>query len=459
MQRGWKFNKKKMSNIYIFLDARTTKKDGSHPLRMAVTHNHKSAYESLTTFVRKDEWDKEAQCVIKRPDKKFLNVMLRKRLADAETCFDRISTRPDFDKLEAAEILRMCMRGSSTVDTPKEMDYVLPIFNERIEIITKAKTRAQYKTVRNNIIEYMGPDIDTLRFKDITGIWMMKYHKWLLETKGMSINGANSYLRTFRALFNFARNRLMTLANVPLNNMDLSDLVMALSNKSPFQEIDMGAIESKRFDMPFADFIRWVICPAKEWCEKYRDIFILSFYLWGIRPVDVLELTWSNVHEGRIIYYPKKLGGKVRISVKIEPEAWELIEKYKGKEHLLEFLDTRSDYAQFCKQWNKGLKSIREIIPVEKNGKVEMREVSPVPYITAYYARYNWGTYCYNYADVPMDIIAQGYGHKSGMRVTNIYVRRCEEKVDEANRRLIDYFKKAVEKAKKNPHDLLRQQG
>ena len=37
-----------------------------------------------------------------------------------------------------------------------------------------------------------------------------------------------------------------------------------------------------------------------------------------------------------------------------------------------------------------------------------------------------------------MDIISQALGHKSGLKVTNFYVKRDTAKVDIANRQLID---------------------
>ena len=50
-----------------------------------------------------------------------------------------------------------------------------------------------------------------------------------------------------------------------------------------------------------------------------------------------------------------------------------------------------------------------------------------------------------------MDIISQGLGHKSGLRVTNFYVKRDERKVDAVNRQLIDRIKADIE-SKLNSH-------
>ena len=45
---------------------------------------------------------------------------------------------------------------------------------------------------------------------------------------------------------------------------------------------------------------------------------------------------------------------------------------------------------------------------------------------------------------VPIDIISQALGHSMGNRTTLIYVKPDQAKVDEANRKVIDYFKSTL---------------
>ena len=127
----------------------------------------------------------------------------------------------------------------------------------------------------------------------------------------------------------------------------------------------------------------------------------------------------------------------------MEPEAQEIIDKYEGMDNLLNVLESRLDYKQFCKQWNAGLRSIGfGYVPYRK------RHIGLLNHITAYDARRCWGTYAYNILDLPMDIISQAFGHKSGLRVTNFYVKRDTAKVDKANRAMIDRVTKDLKKHK-----------
>ena len=42
--------------------------------------------------------------------------------------------------------------------------------------------------------------------------------------------------------------------------------------------------------------------------------------------------------------------------------------------------------------------------------------------------------------DIPDATISMALGHSSGNLVTNIYIRRNDKKVDDANRKVIDYL-------------------
>lgn len=424
-----------MANLYIYWDGRSPRKDGTGTLKLAVTHQHQTVYESLGIRVKKEEWDGAKYQVITRPDKKFHNVLLRKRFSEAQDAMQRIEMREDIKSLTARDILTMIMRGTDTVDTPEAGDYVLPVYNEYIMLCRKATTASSYRTSRNNLIEYAA-DIDSLSFSDINVAWLRKYQQWLLTTKGMEVNGANVYLRNLRTIFNYAIQNEMTSA------------------RYPFKDIDMSTTEPDKRLIPYDKFLEWAVKPMPDLREFYRDLFMLSFYLCGIRPIDLLHVKKDQIQDGRLIYWPEKLNGKTKLSIKIEPEAQALIKKYEGKELMLKVLEERTDYKQFCKSWNKALRAIGE--DFESSGRTDKGfyyckrwHKGIVPYITMYYARTCWASYAYNLLDIPMDVISQALGHKSGQRVTNFYVKRDTDKVDKANRQLIDRITADMDKARK----------
>lgn len=418
-----------MANLYYYLDMRRPqKKDGRGTLKIAVQHKSICAYKSLDIHLLPEEWDSARQQVTNRADKKFLNVEIRKTFADMSAALLRVENRRDYSWLTSGEILDMIARGANTVDEPSDLDFVIPVYNEYITLCRKTSTAGVYKSSLKNLIEYCGEDIDTLRFKDINGAWLRRYQNWLMGERKMEVNGANVYLRNLRTIFNYALNNQFTKA------------------RYPFKDIDMSTTEPDKRMIPYEKFLEWATKPMPDARNFYRDLFMLAFYLCGIRPVDLLHVKKSNVQDNRLVYYPEKLNGRTKISVKIEPEAWEIIKRYEGKEYLINIMESRKDYRTFAKHWNAALRAIGEDLFGLKTGRqgtqyTTVKHIGIIPYITVYYARTCWATYAYNVIDVPMDTISQALGHKSGLKVTNFYVKRDSSRVDKANRDLIDRVK------------------
>lgn len=423
-----------MANLYVYLDNRNPRKDGTGLLRLALTHKRSTVYESLDIHVRPDEWDASKCQIIGRPDKKFQNIILRKKFADASVCLHRIEFRSDFESLSARDILTMLTRGANGLDRVEDSDYVLPVYKEYIELCRKTATRICYKTSLSNLTEYEG-DIDSLRFKDINVSWLRRYQSWLLDERKMSVNGANVYMRNLRAVFNFAISNEFTSA------------------RYPFKEIDMSTTEPDKRYIPYDTFLEWATYPVTDNRVMYRDLFLLSVFLCGIRPVDLLSAKKSQIVNGRLEYCPQKLNGHTKLSVKVEPEAWEIIRKYEGQEHLLRFMEVRSDRAMFMKTWNKAIRAVGEdetVHKVGRNGKkyYVIKHHGIVPYMTIYYARSCFASFSYNELNTPMDVISQALGHKNGLRVTNFYVKRDTALADDANRALIDLITKDMARVK-----------
>jgi len=419
-----------MANLYLYLDKRFPNKQGCGSLKLTLSHNGAVVYSPLDIHVRPDEWDAEHQQVVGRPDKKFLNVLIKKRMSECTLAFQRIMLRRDIVDFTPKQILDMVVRGTDTADDPGDADYVLPVYNEYITLAKKPNTAASYRASLKNLIEY-ADDIDTLRFRDLTVSWIRRYQNWLTGERGMETNGANVYMRNLRTVFNHALRHQYTRA------------------RYPFRDVDMSTTEPDKRYIKWEDFLTWVSYPVDDNRVFYRDLFMLSFYLCGIRPVDLLYVKKEQVVDGRLVYWPEKLNGKKKMSIKIEPEAWEIIRKYPGKKYLLEIMETRSDYKAFMQHWNRALKAVGEDEVTKHEGKMgrmynTTRHIGVIPYITCYYSRTQWASFAYNELGIPMDVISQALGHRSGLRVTNFYVKRSNALVDDANRRMIDMLKEGL---------------
>ena len=75
------------------------------------------------------------------------------------------------------------------------------------------------------------------------------------------------------------------------------------------------------------------------------------------------------------------------------------------------------------------------------------------PELSSNWARHTWATAA-SKIDIPKEVISKALGHGTGLAVTDIYIDFDNSKVDEANRRVLDYVlygKDWRESEKKDP--------
>ena len=173
---------------------------------------------------------------------------------------------------------------------------------------------------------------------------------------------------------------------------------------------------------------------CEEYQRRYRDMFVLMFYLIGINAVDLFLAKPDSVVNGRLEYKRAKTGKLY--SVKIEPEAMEIIDRYRGNQYLLNIMDEYKDYKNFLHRMGIALKEIGEMKRVGRGGKKVRTPVFPE--ISSYWSRHTWATIAAE-LDVPKETISEALGHSIGSEVTSIYIKFDRKKVDEANRKVIDY--------------------
>ena len=83
-----------------------------------------------------------------------------------------------------------------------------------------------------------------------------------------------------------------------------------------------------------------------------------------------------------------------------------------------------------------GLKKIGECERKGRGGKKYIKALFPD--LSSYWARHTWATIAAE-LDIPKETISAALGHEIGSSITSIYIRYDQKKVDEANRKVIDY--------------------
>ena len=278
-------------------------------------------------------------------------------------------------------------------------------------------TRGLYELTARKVSDFD----DKANFETVTPAWLKDFERHNIEN-GMSVNGIAIHLRNIRTVFNWCIDNEYT-DKYPFRKFKVK------SEKVPIRNLTAETAEQIAVLRDYA---------VESWQEIYRDFFMLSFYLCGINPVDLLHLKTDNINNGRLTYKRRKTGHLFDLPV--PKEAQEIITKYKGRNYLLSPLDKYSDYKDFLHHWNDALKKIgtTELVQ-DKAGKRRKVVYHPLyPNMTVYTARYSFASIAAE-LDIPRETVALCLGH-SWADVTSHYIAYDTRKIDKAVKQVIDYL-------------------
>ena len=395
-----------MAKLKIFLDARhVSVKTSEAALKVAVSHLSKTAYIPLEISLKPSQWDAKGCKVTQHPKRKSLNDAISAKLLEYKVVLSEVAEKYDLDTLSANELRNLLVDWKNSDKIRIDDNCVMSVFGRFVEHKT-GRTKNLYECTEKKIRAFLGKEADRLRFEQVNVEWLHRFNDYLAHT-APSANSRSIHMRNFRAIFNYAIDNEIT-TNYPFRRFKIKG---EPTRKRNFDVETLRAI----FNADVLD----------SWMVRYRDLFKLTFMLIGINFVDLCNL--KDIRNGRIEYVRAKT--HKLYSIKLEPEIEEIIAKYRGDIHLLNYMDTYKDYRSFYMNTCTGLKAIRERL-AEKN-------ILNIDTLTTYWARHSWATIAAS-LDIPKETIAAALGHSSHT-VTDIYIEFDYRKVDEANRRVLNW--------------------
>ena len=395
-----------MATVKFYLDKRRQKKDGTYPIKMNVFHNKQIMIATQLSASEK-EWNGNEYSV-RAQNYKPRNIVARGIINKAETV---IFTLEQQEKLKSTtdKALKKLIEDaiSSKVENQKTFLYYL---DEFVSKKTNQGTKSIYTTTRNKIEEYDSH----CTFESMDKSWLENFEAWMAKT--MKVNAYAIHLRNIRSVFNYAIDEEYTTLY-------------------PFRRFSIKKEETRKRSLTAEQLRLLRDYPCEEYQIRYRDMFMLMFYLIGVNAADLFNAKHSALVNGRFEYKRAKTGKLY--SIKVEPEAQAIIEKYKGKDYLLNIMDDYGNYKDFLHRMGIGLKQIGE---TERKGLGGKKSRNPLfPDLSSYWARHTWATVAAE-LDVPKEVIAHALGHSwANSTTTDIYIRFDMKKVDEANRKVIDF--------------------
>ena len=384
-----------MVTTKFFLDCR--KGDAPYPLKLRLNLKGKSAYLMLNVKLNPDQWD--GVKVVKHPRAAMINNQITAHKSDVDMRLFELQRDGKLPS-ELTDI-KALLEGKQTGSN-------FFAYFDKATARRTVKTQAVYRRTRDQIAKYDAH----VTFNKIDKDWLFGFDEFLAKT--MVANTRSIIMRTLRAVFNDALDDEVT-TNYPFRKFKIKQ------EPTKKRSLSLGALKTLR------DY------PVQEYQQRYRDIFILMVIMRGINIGDLCLLKKENIINGRIEYIRQKT--HKQYSIKIEPEMMEIINRYKGKDYLINVFDTYDRYDDFKSRMNKGLKLIG---PVEIGKKGKKTHTPLFPKLSTYWTRHTFATIAHVDCGIPIDMVADLLGHSNGNEVTNIYIRKSEKAMDEAARKVID---------------------
>lgn len=394
---------------------RILRKPDSGLLYVRITKNRKKAEFNLGITADESEFEK-AMVLSSTSSKHRVASYVRsivQRIESIRLDMAQFGINANMDVKQLRDIIRAnILFEENPQNNASEDKLFMPFFKRCIESKKNEGYRENREYTYKKIYEYC-PTADTLRFEDIDLKWLNRFDEWM-QSRGLKQNTRNIHFKNIRTVINRAIDEELT-------------------DKYPFRRFKIRPEATRKRNLPVEELRKLFTCEVEEYQKFYRDMAKLIFMLCGINSVDLYNLE-SITSDGRVEYRRAKT--HKLYSIKVEPEAMEIIERWRGKKNLLCIADRWKSSKDFTKWLNEALKKIGEVKIVGRGGKKEIRPYWPD--ISSYWMRHSWSTIAYNKCGISKDVIAQALGHSLGSQITEVYLEKDQALVDAANRKVLD---------------------
>ena len=395
--------------IKVIIDARRAVADGKYPVKLSFANFGKTVFVSLGISVHAMEFDEKSFVLtpINKADKieyQRYNILIQNELSRARNLLLSLQVE-NRDNISPSKFKDM-FSSNKTPSGKTTFNYYFRTFIDNKE----GRTKEIYQVTLNKIEKYFGKN---LMFDDVDFSLLETFDRKMRTEKfynkdaevikvGLQTNARAIHMRNIRAVFNRA----------------IDDSVIDL-NLYPFRRFKIEKERTRKRAISSSSIKAIFEYSGNEVEDWAVDMAKLIFYLIGINTIDLYNL---NEYDGDYIHYKRAKTGSL-YSIKVVDEAKVLLNKYKGVNDLLCFKEQFRLSHSFMDKINKYLKDICE----ELN----------IPPITTYTLRHTWATIAAE-LEIPKETIAAALGHAQNS-VTDVYINFNQKKVDEANRKVIDY--------------------
>lgn len=277
-------------------------KNGQQHIMIRISDKSKTRYITTGLKVKPSQWNAKIQAVRQNDffDADHVNQILADKVKEVK---DEQYALKAQGRHTGADVLKKRIDAKEKKGSFIEYAHQFVTRKARVNV----RTGKKYRSIVKKLEEFRGD----IQFQDLSVTWLKEYCDWMADKKGNTLNTINTNLRAVRAiLYEAIKEDLFPTENNPFFRFKL---------KTPkVSRVKLNPAEMKAFTIvePSGDPIR----------QLTKDLFLFSFFTYGMRFSDVVQLKWKNI-EGDYIRYQM---GKTENyqSVKIFPPARAIIDKY-----------------------------------------------------------------------------------------------------------------------------------
>ncbi len=404
----------------------TQKKDGTWNVKIRISFKRKSSYIDTQHFVGQKQLRKDFTI----RDEFILTILnpvidsYRKRISELGESLELYTSK------SLAEYL-------TRTEATAESIYIIAFGGEQISFLDKQKrtgSRNDLRKVVNSLRDYFKSEF--VPITEIRSKMLEDYERYLRsertllrpdrfgnllerKSKGLSDIGLHNHMRDLRILFNAAVKQF--------NDPELGIMIIKHYPFEKYKIVSPPDTNKRKLSVEDILKIRDAELPKNTRTEMARDLFMLSFYLCGMNPIDLYRLPGElKDKDGRLDYNRSKTKGrrkdKAFISIRIPDVARSILSKYCGT------LNTRyASHENFDRALSFGMRKIGAHLGIKK--------------LQFYDARHAFADLARNKCGFQKDDVAMALNHKDNSNsVTDVYLSKDWTIVDRLQRGVLSLF-------------------
>ena len=387
--------------------------EGKFPLALRITKDRKSSYIYIGFYLAKEEWDKVSQRVRKsHPNSARLNNLILKKLAEANN--------------ELLELTTVRNHVSSRAVREKIKPSIGHTFNAQSDLFLKRLKDAgkynQYTSEKPRIKHFKEFVRYDIAFTDITVSLLERFHAHVKNKLKLSERSAVNHLVTIRSVFSHAiKEGIVDAKYYPFGK----------------GKVKIKFPESSKVGLNTDEILALETTPLEGKLNHARNLWLISFYMAGMRVSDVFRLRWSDFRDGRLHYEMGK--NKKAGSLKVPDKALVILDQYRSvdkSENALVFPELENaDFSDaFTLQRTSGYKT-------SATDKILKTLVAPAcgieKRLTMHLARHTFAQLAGD--KIPIQILQKLYRHSSIITTMGYQSNFTNQQTDDALDTVIGY--------------------